>query len=306
MRLRRKPSPAEPNVERRRPRSVSPTVFSYYARGNSPSSQNTGRRDEPAKPSVRRKRYRLRMAHLPSYLALAAIIIALLNVCWLQPNPKIILVSTAGTVHRSPKEYQQTILALWKQSLFNQTKLTVSTGSLRRDIQQQFTELQDVQIELPLLGRRPTVILTPAVPTLQLVSGNGSFYVDGSGKVMARTTELTQNELKDVPLVRDESGQSAEAGKIVIPGPEAAFLQKLFAQLQAQNIPVLSITLPANAANEADIRITNQQYFVKFSVDNDARQAVGTYLAAKAKLDAEHAAPSEYMDVRVPEKVFYK
>ncbi len=289
---------------RRRPESNNTAVFSYYARGASPSEENTGRNEGSGISAV--KRYRLRLGHIPSYLALVAVVTALAYSCILTPNPKIILVNTPDTVHRDPKAYQDGVRAIWQKSILSRTKLTVSTDSIESDIKSQFSELSDVQIELPLLGRRPTVILTPVKPSLQLISNNGSFYVDADGKVMARTTDLTQNELKDLPVIRDETGILAEAGKIVIPAAQAQFLSKLHAQLRAQNIDIQSITLPQKAANEADVRITGLPYYVKFSIESDPRQAVGTYLAAKAKLDGEGVTPAEYIDVRVDEKVFYK
>ncbi len=290
--------------QRQRPNGVNPAVFSYYARGASPSDQNTGRNENAGVSAL--KRYRLRLGHIPSYIALAAILIALGNACLLQPNPKIILVNTPDTVHRDPKVYQEAVQAIWKKSVFSRTKLTISTATIRRDIAGQFTELATVRIELPLLGRRPTVVLTPTKPALQLMSANGSFYVDAGGKVMARTTDLLANELQNVPVVHDETGISAEPGKVVIPATEASFLRKLYAQLQTDAVAVTSITLPPRGANEADVRVNGQRYYIKFSIDSDPRQAVGTYLAAKAKLDAEGVVPAEYLDVRVDEKVFYK
>ncbi len=290
--------------ERRRPASINPAVFSYYARGASPSSQNTGRGE--GAPLSRLKRYRLSLGHIPSYVAFSAIVLALGYSCTLQPNPKVILINTPDTVHRDPKAYQAAIQAIWKKSIFSRTKLTVSTVGMKRNIASQFSELADVEVELPLLGRRPTVILTPAKPALQLVSSNGAFYVDSTGKVMARTADLTQNDIHNLPLIRDETGVSAEPGKIILPGTEAAFLAKLHAQLLADSIVPQSITLPSGAANEADVRIAGQSYYIKFSIYLDPRHAVWSYLAAKAKLEADHTVPAEYIDVRVEEKVFYK
>jgi hypothetical protein len=244
--------------------------------------------------------------HIPSYIALLAVVIALAYSCILTPNPKIILVNTPDTVHRDPKVYQEAIQSIWQKSVLNRTKLTVSTDGIQREIRNQFAELSNVQIELPLLGRRPMVILTPQKPTLQLVSANGSFYVDGGGKVMAHTTDLTQNDLKNLPLIRDETSNSAEPGKIVIPATEAQFLSKLYTQLRAENIDVQSITLPPKAANEADVRVAGLPYYIKFSIESDPRQAVGTYLAVKTKFDNEGITPTEYIDVRVEEKVFFK
>ena len=287
---------------------ATPSVFSYYARGTSPGGHNTGRGEtSPVGPAIGRlKAYRLRMGHAPSYVAFTAIVGAVLYSCILQTTPRIVLASASGSVSREPKLYQEAVQDIWKRSIWSRTKLTISTGNIRRDILGQFNELANVQIELPLLGHRPSVILTLQPPALQLISVNGSFYVDRNGKVMVRTSDVKQNELINLPIVRDETGVSAELGKNVLSVSEATFLTKLSDQFRGETIVVQSITLPSNAANEADVRIVGLPYYIKFSFDNDPRQGVGAYLATKVKLDADHIVPAEYIDVRVDEKVFYR
>lgn len=293
----------KPDSRRRRP-TTNPAVFSYYAKGASPNDQNTGR-NQTSGPSPG-GRYRFRLGHIPSYLALGAILLAAGNACLLDTKPKIILIQTTGTVHRDAKTYQDGIQDIWSNSILNRTKITVSTKEIKNDIAKQFAELADVQIELPLLGKRPTIRIVPGAPGLELVTGNGAFYVNADGVVLARTNDLKKNQLEQIAVIHDESGIQAEPGKTILPAGQINFLQKIAAQLKAEQIAVASITLPKTAANQADVRVDGQGYFIKFSLDTDPRQAVGTYLAAKAKLDAEGTGPAEYIDVRVPEKVFYR
>lgn len=287
--------------ERRRPEGVGSPVFSYYARGNKTASQTDVVRDE-----IKGKRLGSKRRRWPRYIMFTAILAAVLYSCYLLPNPKIILLSSSGTIHREPQIYQDAVNDSWSQSILNRTKLTVPAGDIRAEIKKQFPELSDIKIELPLLGRRPIVTLIPGQPSLQLISKNGPFYVNKYGIVMARTTGIIANELPDIPIVQDETGISAEPGKAILSGPEAKYLTRLSEQLQAENIKIQSITLPAGAAKEADVRISGISYYIKFSFDLNPRQAVGSYLAAKAKLDAEKITPAEYIDVRVEEKLFYK
>lgn len=303
--IKRKQKP-DTNERRKRVSTTQSGVFSYYSqRTGAPvtNAESTGRHAESGSMF---KRLNLRLGYLPSYIALIAIIFAVLYSFWLQPVPRITVINQPGTVYRDSKLYQAEIENIWHNSLLNQTKLTVRSGTIRSDILSRFGELGDVQIELPLLGRRPAITLTPAKPAMQLISSNGIFYVSSSGRVMAETTDVTQNQLGDLPVVRDEGGLDAEVNTIVIPEPQAIFLQKLYAQLLAADITVQSLTLPNNAANQADVRISGHKYFIKFSTDTDPRQAVGTYLAARDKLVAEGVSPTEYIDVRVEEKVFYR
>ena len=287
-----------------RPSNTRPATFSYYARGASSNDSNTSQRGSAS--SDKSRRYRLKFSHVPSYIALVAITVALGYACLLNPNPKVIIVNAPDTVSRDAKVYKDAVSSIWGKSIFSRTKLTVSTNGIQREIAQMFPELANIRIELPLLGRTATVVLTPVKPALQFVSLNGSFYVDSDGKVLAKTSELKQNDIKDLPFIRDESGISSDPGKNIIPGPDAKFLQNLYANLRAQDVAVESITLPAGVAMQADVRVPAQQYYIKFSLDSDPRQAVGTYLATKAKLDSGGVVPAEYLDVRLAEKVFYK
>ncbi len=290
--------------KRERPSNTHPATFSYYARGALSNDNNIGQRGDAS--SDKSQRYRLKFSHVPSYIALVVIAVALGYSCLLQPNPKIIIVNAPDTVYRDTKVYKDAVSSIWGKSIFSRTKLTVSTNGIQREIAKMFPEIVDIRIELPLLGRTATVVLTPAKPALQLVSVNGSFYIDADGKVLAKTLDLQQNDIKDLPFIRDESGISSDPGKNIIPGPDAKFLQNLYAQLRVQGVVVESITLPVGVAIQADVRVTGQQYYIKFSLDSDPRQAVGTYLAAKTKLDSGGVLPAEYLDVRVAEKVFYK
>lgn len=305
MKLLRKNKEQTSDGRRRPPATNNPAVFSYYARGSSAGDHNVGRGEEERARNARYT-YRPKVRHIPSYLALAAIIAALFYSVLLQPAPRIVLLNTPGTIHREPEAYEEGVQNIWKQSLFNRTKLTVSTDEISQKTQAEFHELADVSIQLPLLGQRPTVVLTPARPALLLISGNGSYYVSGEGKVMSATSEVSKNELGNIPSVRDESGIQAQLGKSVLSTPETAFLEKLFKHLDSANLEVLSVTLPKNAARQADVWLTGRKYYVKFSLDSDPRQAVGTYLALENMLKVEGIIPSEYIDVRVEEKAFYK
>lgn len=290
--------------ERRRPvGNDNPEVFSYYARGNSVNAQNTGRHEKATAKATRSFK---RLAYVPSYIALLMIIIAGIYSCWLQPSPRVAILSQEGTVTRTSQEYEEGISEVWRRSVLNQSKLTVNSVKIKAEILAKYNEIQTVKIELPLLGRRPSIIVTPSRPAMQFISSNGMFYVDSTGKVMARITDVTVNKLAPISLVRDETGIAAEAGKNIISKPEAAFLQRLSQQLRVESIEVESITLPSAAANQADVRVAGQKYYVKFSTLTDPRQAVGAYKTVQTKLVAEKTEPREYIDVRVEEKVFYK
>lgn len=306
MNLRHKKKIPAPTERRRLTTNEGPRVFSYYARGSQGADQNTGRHITDASGPLSGDRLPKRLVRLPGYCALAVIVLSVLYSCTLQASPKVAIISNPGTVHRNARDYELAASAIWRQSILNLSKLTVQSAKIRSDILAEFGELSDVTVELPLLGRRPRIVITPMQPALQFISANGAFYVDKRGKVMVKSGDVEQNQLHDIPLIRDETGIKAEPGKYIISESQAVYLQRLTAQLKAQEIPVESINLPARAANEADVRLMGLAYSIKFSTTTDARQAVGAYVTVRSKLEQEHVVPKEYIDVRVEEKVYYR
>lgn len=291
--------------ERRRPITTSrPGVFSYYSQRSSTPDLNL--QLQPRKETTSKKSKRFRLGLLPSYIALVVVSGALIYSLWLQPLPRMYVTNQPGTVYRSSDEYRQQTEMIWRHSILNQTKLTVHTKQLQREILDHFSEISEVRIDLPLLGRRPAITLVPAKPAFELISGNGVYYVSATGKVMAQTKEVSKNQVNNLPLVLDETGLKAEVGKIVLPAHQASYLSVLFDQLVAARVDVQSITLPSTAANQADVRIKDKQYYIKFQINSDVRQSVGSYLAVRDKMQAEGINPKQYIDVRVDEKVFYQ
>ncbi len=304
--FRRKKQTPDSSPQRRSPNGSGPPVFSYYARAGSNTGQNVGRSVEREEAKPERRTIRSRIGSLPSVLALLFMFAIIFYSLWIQPSPKVVVLAQQGTIYQDTTAYQKAIHNAWSSRFGNQFKMSVDAEALEKQIATAVPDVAAVQVQLPLLGRKPTVVLTPGKPALELITTNGGFFVDKSGKVMARSSDVKQNQLQNVPTVQDESGIKAEPGKTILTVEQASFIQSLARQLAAEGLSVQSMSLPSNAANQVDVRINGQNYYIKFATTGEARQAVGTYLAARSKFAAEGIAPAEYVDVRIDEKVFYK
>jgi len=277
-------------------------VFSYYANrpADAPDTSRVGRN----KPST--TGHTSRWLYLPSFMAALALIISFGYILTLDTNPKISLTGNAsGLSVQTSATYQQAARTILARSIFNHNKLTVDTGAVERGLKQQFPELSEVAVTLPLLGHRPVIELVAVQPALVLVTKGNLAVVASNGKVLAAGKSLNNSALKDLPRVDDNSGLSLQIGAAVLPSAQVSFIQNLVAQITLQQLSVQSLSLPA-APNEVDIHLSGISYFLKFNTDLDVRQQVGTYLAAKQKLDGDHITPAEYIDLRVEEKIFYK
>lgn len=290
---------------KRNNRQSNPVAFSYYAKAPSSSQRNTGR-NEDRTSYIKKLGHRFRVSHIPSYIALVSIVTAIIYSSILQTDPRVTVINVPGSISRSQAQYQEIIQNEWKSSILYRSKLTVSTTDIRNNLSDQLTEIEKIEINLPLIGHRPKLVLTPAKPQLKYISTSGSFYVSSSGYVLANSTAIKENTILGLPEVHDETDLKSEPGKQILTEVEVRYLNQLHRLLTGQNLKVKSMSLPKNAANEVDIRLEGVGYYIKFSTLGDVRQGVGSYLVVKSKLDAEGKIPQQYVDVRVDEKVFVK
>ncbi|HUS26746.1 MAG TPA: hypothetical protein VMY99_05365 [Nevskiaceae bacterium] len=281
------------------------TVFSYHA--NRSVREGSGVREAELETLQRQKpRWRLRTARhmLIVVLALVLLVFSLR----LSPNPSIVLVGDAsGRVFlRSTGVYAQAAQQLLTESVLNGNKVTVNAAHIARQLHRQFPELEAVSVSLPFIGHRPTVYIQPAQPQIILSTTSGTSYVlDNGGRALIAAGQIPHADKLQVPVVNDQSGLPVVAGRIALPSSTVAYITEVAGQLKAKNIQATTYTLPARTS-ELDIRVSGAPYTVKFNIQGSARQQAGAFIATKQLLDSQRKIPGQYVDVRVPDRVYYK
>lgn len=313
MKLFSKRRTQEEDIGRRRPLRAEQgqsRVFSYYA-NRSASETNLGRGGSQDEPPKRHSSMYVRvMRRLPLLSAGVLVVGIFISQMILVPNPKIVILTSSGASGlflQNTKVYQTEADKLFGQSLGNQNKLTLDASGISAKLKAMFPELSDVSVTFPLLGSQPVVYLQPSEPTFVLSANGESYVLDSSGRVLANAKSVTAQKIAMLPVVIDQSGLQPNVGSTVLPTTEVSFIQTVLAQLQAKNIKVRQIVLPA-AAFEADIYISGKPYFVKFNMQdtNGALQQAGSFIAVYQYLATKNITPSQYIDVRIDGRVYYK
>lgn len=310
MNLRRKTKPTVRNRERIRGAERSqPAAFSYYAQ-RSDHGTNTGReigREEAAtKPSVLQA-----LLHRIGLFVLAVVIlIVVISNLMLSSSPRIISVSTSSNQYflHSLSDYQAAASVILKQSIWNGNKITINTAAVSQKVRQEFPELANVSVALPLVGHRPLIYVEPNQPALILNAASGSYVLDTNGLALLATTQLPTNAKLTLPIVTDQSGLKLSPGRQALTGDDVAFIRQIVQQLQARSIATTSLTLPPTAS-ELDVYLAGQPYYAKFNMHasvKDARQQAGTFIAVQHKLASEAITPGKYIDVRVDGRAYYQ
>lgn len=238
----------------------------------------------------------------------AAILVSVANALSLSADVKVVplnvtsdrLLMRPTTVYKAAADQQLS------GSIWSRNKITVNTNGLSQALLAQFPELNSVSVTVPLLAHRPVVYIATAEPVLILVTGNGSFVVDATGKALVGGTSPASLNEPNLPLLNDQSGLHIQTTHQALPAANVGFIRVVLAQLAAKQLAVSDMTLPP-AASEVDVHLKDQPYFVKFNLENDQpREQVGTFLATVTQLHRQNITPSQYVDVRVPGRAYYK
>lgn len=310
MRLRRKP-PQLSNSRRQRPDSDlprSPSKFAYRA-SRSDGELNIGR--NTAGETIKSTHATLRRFLLQRFgllVLLVALVISAVNILSLSTEVRVMpLVSgTSASFLHDKSQYQAAASQLVASSIWNHNKLTIDTAHINQQLLSQFPELSSASITLPLLSKRPIVYLQVTEPILILATRDGSFVLDGKGKALLLTGNLSSSVRLSLPVVTDQSGLRVRLNHQALTTDDVSFIQTVSSQLAAKQQTIVSMVLPT-ASSELDVRVSAQPYAIKFNLQSaNAREQVGTFLATQAKLKSQNITPSQYIDVRVNGRAYYK
>ena len=243
-------------------------------------------------------------------IALIVAFVCLISVLSLSNQPRVVLLDVQKNSYafHDAAEYQAAAAKQLSSSIWNKNKITVNTGKASAELQQQFPELAEVTITLPLVGHRPIYYLRANAPAFVMQTVSGTFVLDSNGKALITKAAAPADTVEKLPVITDQTGLHAELGKQVLSSREATFIRIVIDTLAAKGVTTTSLSLPANAAQELDVRVTGKPYVIKFNMHDTAtaRQQTGTYLATAANLTGQNITPAQYVDVRVLGRAYYQ
>lgn len=269
----------------------------------------TGRqiaRSETAQKTRKVSRYWRQRFGFAILLASAAFSLVYVSSLTAEPNIETVNSAAGRAVMQDESVYEVAATEFLEASVFNRNKITISTTGLASHMMQQFPELAQVQVGLPLLNHRVSVVLVPAEPILILATANGSYALDAGGTALSTGAQLAKLSELNLPLVTDESSLEVKLRQQALSSSDVLFISTVLAQLDAQNIEVASLSLPAGL-RQLDVRLKGEPYYVKFNLArNSSAQQVGTLIAVYDRLKQQGITPGQYIDVRVDGRAYYQ
>lgn len=304
MRLRKKSDTSQGRRSAAPQPSRNKAVFSYYQNRDSEVEAGKSRQRIPIGTRVKQ-----RLKHIPTIIACILIGVSLLYALSLSAEPRASVVNeqnvSSKALLRPVGEYQAATQRLLQQSFLTRNKLTLDTAAIEIALQEQFPEITNVAVVLPLISRTPVVYVQVAEPVLLLQSGSQSYIIDEKGRALVPADQAGDLSQLKLISVADSAQLSIQPGSQVLTADQVAFMQTIRDQLSDKGLTVSRMELPPQAG-EVRVFIDGKPYFIKFTTTGDALQQVGTYLALNKHLDSKKITPKEYVDVRVEERAYYK
>lgn len=294
-------------VRRQVAHSGRPVAFSYHSR-RSEQPAALGRNMFREALNVRNAKrvthyWRQRFGVL---VVAAAVCLGLYQLLVLSSDPKVVTATDHATFIRPTPTYHDAVQKLLAGSILNSNKLTVDVNGVSGALKRQYPELSTVTISLPLIGHRPIVYVASADPALVLLSSDGhAFVVDANGRAVAQVPTGSVGN-SHLPIVKDASTAAYHVGQLAISSDAVGFIKQILYQVEQKRLSVSTFGLPAGSS-ELDMYLDGQHYFVKFNMQSDsALEQVGDYLAVRHYLESRGVSPSEYVDVRITGRAYYK
>lgn len=226
-------------------------------------------------------------------LILAAILFALAQLTALK-QVRIQGNHTLTTIHVAQLTHQGL-----SQQLFGHNLVLVDTGALAAYLQKTEPGIKQVSIQRHL-PHTLVVVVTEREPALNWKT-NGTVYLLDTNATVISPTNATYAHL---PTVTDSSNLPVKVGDRVAPTVFVSFCSQVAQLLPPAGYTIQTMTVP-ETTSEVYVQ-TNQGVLLKFDTTRPAGEEIADLKAVQAQLTAAHQTPTQYIDLRIPHKAYYK
>ena len=236
-------------------------------------------------------------------LVLVVALIILVYMAMLATQPHI---TVRGTEYRKAAELEKLIDSTFTHDIRNRLKPLLQQASLESEISALVPEASVVSVSSTLLGHRPEVTLVTDAP-MAIFSQPGStdYIISNRGRLLLPASQVTGFDVTKLPIIQNQTGINGKAGEQFMRPDEAQSFERLYAQYTAESskpLFTLSVTPHELLAKESG----RGTYAAKYLLNESIVTQFGSLRATEKKLSELAQQPSDYIDVRLADKVYYK
>ncbi|HUY53193.1 MAG TPA: hypothetical protein VMV24_01300 [Candidatus Dormibacteraeota bacterium] len=245
---------------------------------------------------------------LPTIISFIVILVTLFYVTTLNNSPQIIITNNSSGVKfiHSNAQYMYTIRSILNESILNKSKFTINSNNISRQFKSYYPEFSSVTVIIPIYGHRLQLVLKVSEPAINLQNSTGYYLLDDQGVAVIKYNSIKQMDSTKLVTVIDDSNSKVLLGKNFISSNSVLFIQNVIYQYSKKGIKIQNIILP-NLPFEIDVQSRGEGSIEKYNLLDNSNFQVGTYFSTLKYIKSSNLAmPTQYIDLRVPGKAFYK
>lgn len=218
-------------------------------------------------------------------------------------------VADDNSVYHEVSEYTETANEILNQSLLNRSKITFNRNDFEAQMRQEYPEIRNISAVIPLGGRDLSVILTVSEPFLRVSSGGETGVVNSAG-VLVLESDLIEGGSRLIDLRFATPQDNFVKGSRIITSTEIGMIKLLQKELSKlfynEGFVIIDEILFNVRDGQMVISLESLDFDLKVSTYTDAEQQVGAIIATMRQFDSEGVNPEQYIDARVPGRIFVK
>lgn len=209
-------------------------------------------------------------------------------------------IKVVGTKTVPAQSVSDSINKILDSSLFGRNTIFLSTDKLAKQLMDQDKQLGGVKIGRDFVNGL-IVTITEETPSLGWQSGSSVFVLSSDGRAIGLVEKADSN----MPIVVDSANIPVNIGQKVVPTEFIDFVQIITQGLRAQKIDFVQLSVPAESVGELYVQ-TKVGYKIKFDTARDGAAQLNDLKAVLASLSSQKKTPTEYIDLRIEGRAFYK
>jgi cell division septal protein FtsQ len=261
-----------------------------------------GRRTGPA-PRRRQSRpaFQLKLPNIrASWVKLAAAGVVVLAVLTLMAQvTRLNEITVSGAKQLDPTHLKQIAEEGSRKQWFGRNTLLVSTGSL-----ESYIETAEPGVKQATIKHRGfhklSVAVTERQPSLNWKSSNTIYLLDADGTVIGPS----KGSYVQLPTVTDTTNLPVKVGDRVAPAAFVSFCAEIIRRLPESGLNVTETLVP-ETTSEVNIK-TDKGYVLKLDTTRTAASELADLKEVLDELAKAKKAPTQYIDLRIEHKAYYK
>lgn len=215
-------------------------------------------------------------------------------------------VAVDGPMYRTRANYQDSVSKIISSNMINHIKPLVPVASIQEKILNNLPEVSSATVSTSLFSHRLNVRLITDSPAAILTQpGQQDLIVSNRGRLLIPANNELKTDTSKLPIVQNQSGITAKAGEQFIRPDEMAMLLKLNEQVSTDN-SVANYVIPTTPHEIWMYEPNRGGYYTRFLLDETILNQYGALRATQKKLSEIGQTPTQYIDIRLTDKAYYK